>query len=187
MELDNEVYLLEREDDLSRFNSLIEAITKITPIQVLRLKMPLDARWYRHFHRLINLKELKWGLEELLCLNLRKELLEVIEERNFPDHDHRYDENYLAKKIFLQSFAGSAHLPKIDFNIWYDWKRDQDLMDNPPEDHPVDLGHNRAWGGYSIYDDEDYWNHSFGLEGGNQWNEDDWEDEDSELEDYYIF
>jgi hypothetical protein len=153
MELGDEVYLLENDDDLVRFDPLVEAVTKIISIQFLHLQMPLDARWYRHFPRLIHLKELSWSLDELVCLNLRKELLEVIEER-----DYRYDYwNYLARKIFLQAFAESTHTPRIHFNIWFDSGRSQRLTENPPEEDPVDLGHNRAWGDYDIYEDEEYW------------------------------
>ena len=171
METDsNEVYILENEDDLARFNPLVEAITKITSIQFLHLKMPLDARWYRHFHRLINLKELSWIVEELECLNLRKELLEVIEERDYPD-DYRHDENYLARKIFLQAFAGNTHPPRIHFNIWFSWGRSERLNDDPPEEDPVDLGHKRAWGGYDIYQDEEYWTDHLGI-----WDEE-WDEE----------
>jgi len=152
METDsNDVYLLDNEDDLARFNPLVEAITKIKSIQFLHLKMPLDARWYRHFHRLINLKELSWTLEELECLNLRKESLGVVEDRDL------YDRNYLARKIFLQSFAGSAHVPKIHFNIWFSWERSERLNEDPPEKDPIDLGHNRAWGDYVASEDDEYY------------------------------
>ena len=145
---DGSIYLLE-ENDLERFNSIIEAITNIPSIQILHLFMPIDGRWYRHFHHLTNLKHLKWVANEEELLNFSTQSLCLpIEARDYSS----LRKEHLAIKIFSEAFAGFPRVPKIEFRFWEHY-RDEEWYEGPPEEDPIDLGKDWEWG--PGYDSDD--------------------------------
>jgi len=172
-----DIYLFENDNILTRFNPVIEAISNISSIQTLHLAMPVDGRWYRHFHRLINLKELKWLANDEARRHLSREELglpnEPIEYRPFEDRSERD-----ATEIFSEAFSEFTQKPKIDFRFWSHWRREE-WYEEPPEGEPIDLGNEDEWGPDPFYAfDDDYHTHWDHWEEG----EDFWEEEEEEVE-----
>lgn len=156
---DGNIYLIEDDNVLARFNPVIEAISKLSSIQILHLGMPLDGRWYRHFHRLTNLKELKWlsNEDEVLCLS-RKALGisgDPIESRPFEDRRLKK-----AAAIFSEAFTYLPERPKFFFRFWAHWRREE-WYEEPQEDDPIDLMRDREWGTPSFYEDEEYFDDDY--------------------------
>jgi len=141
---DSRIYLIEDDNVFARFNPVIEAISTLSSIQILHLGMPLDGRWYRHFHRLINLKELKWLSNNEEVVYLSPEALglsgEPIEYRPFEDRSARK-----AAVIFSEAFSGLPEPPTIDFRFWCHW-RPKEWYEEPQEEDPIDLMRDREWG-----------------------------------------
>ena len=149
------LYLLKKEKDLARFDPLIHAITKISSIKVLDLFMPLDGRWYRHFHHLVNLKQLNWVVKDEYFLNCSSHALGLPKD----EHHRLQPIEDFATRVFsevFENFLASPRirfcfLPKSHYNKFFD------------EDNAVDLGDDRAWGPnsyvYEFWDDyySDYW------------------------------
>lgn len=190
---DGSIYLIDDDNVLARFNPIVEAISKLSSIQILHLGMPLDGRWYRHFHRLTNLKELKWLSNEDEVLYLSRKALglsgDAIEYRPFEDHRPKK-----AAAIFSEAFTGLPERPKLFFRFWAHWRREE-WYEEPQEDDPIDLMMDHEWGPRRFYEQDEFFDDDFVGWGDDEWwngepgedeEGDEEEDEEDEDEVFYI-